>query len=122
MSTPRPTDIQPIGEELAVKWSDGVESFFKLEELRRACPCAVCGGEPDVLGRLVKPDVVYNPGSFTLAKIEVVGGYALQPKWGDGHSTGLFSWIYLRKLDEYLKQQAHGHDHVHDKGCCGGHG
>ena len=45
-----PTNIQQIGDELAVAWNDGTESFVKLEMLRRACPCAACGGEPDVLG------------------------------------------------------------------------
>ena len=47
-----PINIQQIGDELAVAWSDGAESFLKLEMLRRACPCAACGGEPDVLGRI----------------------------------------------------------------------
>ncbi len=44
-----PTNIQQIGEELAIAWNDGTESYLKLEMLRRACPCAACGGEPDVL-------------------------------------------------------------------------
>ena len=44
-----PTNIQQIGNELAIHWSDGVESYFGLELLRRACPCAACGGEPDLL-------------------------------------------------------------------------
>ena len=42
-----PTNIQQIGDELAIAWNDGTESFIKLETLRRACPCAACGGEPD---------------------------------------------------------------------------
>ena len=35
-----PKDIQPIGEELAILWDDGHETYLKLEELRRYCPCA----------------------------------------------------------------------------------
>jgi len=31
----RPTDIQQIGGELAVKWDDGGETFISLESLRR---------------------------------------------------------------------------------------
>lgn len=34
----RPIDVQRIGQELAVKWEDGSESFLALETLRRACP------------------------------------------------------------------------------------
>ncbi|HTA95201.1 MAG TPA: gamma-butyrobetaine hydroxylase-like domain-containing protein, partial [Verrucomicrobiae bacterium] len=40
-----PADIQQIGNELAVRWGDGGESFILLEKLRRACPCAGCKGE-----------------------------------------------------------------------------
>ena len=46
-----PTNIQVIGSDLAISWSDGTESFLGLEGLRRACPCVACGGEPDVLGK-----------------------------------------------------------------------
>lgn len=92
------TAIQKIGSELAVAWSDGVESYLPLERLRRACPCAACVGEPDVTGTVVRPEVKYGPGSFELLGWQVVGGYALQPKWGDGHSTGLYSYAYLRRL------------------------
>jgi DUF971 family protein len=27
-----------------------------------------------------------------------VGTYAIQPVWGDGHATGLFSYEYLRQV------------------------
>jgi DUF971 family protein len=93
-----PKNVQLIGEELAIQWNDGTESFFALELLRRACPCAACGGEPDVLGNVARPDVSYNEKSFVLAGFVIVGGYALQPRWGDGHNTGLYSFIYLRRL------------------------
>jgi DUF971 family protein len=29
---------------------------------------------------------------------QLVGGYAIQPQWADGHSTGIFSYQYLRRL------------------------
>lgn len=93
-----PVNIQPIGDELAIAWSDGTESFLDFERLRRACPCAGCGGEPDVLGDVQRPQVSYAPSSFELRGWSVVGGYALQPTWGDGHGTGLYSFDYLRRL------------------------
>ena len=91
-------NVQMIGSELAILWSDGVESYLPLERLRRACPCAMCGGEPDVLGNIVRPDVSYTGASFELVGWQIVGGYALQPRWADGHSTGLYSFQYLRRL------------------------
>lgn len=95
----RPLDFQFIGRELAVKWDDGGESFILLEKLRRACPCAGCKGETDILGNLHK-----NHGepltarSFELLRIGRVGGYAIQPVWADGHATGLFSFEYLKQI------------------------
>ena len=94
----RPTDIQQIGEELAIKWDDGSESFISLEKLRRCCPCAGCKGEVDVMGNLYKnPEQPLTPAAFRLARVEPVGTYGLQPVWADGHSTGIYSFDYLRR-------------------------
>ena len=100
--TLHPTSIQKIGNELAMAWSDGVETYLPLEALRRHCPCAVCGGEPDVMGHVERPKVTYNDGSFDLKNWQTIGGYAIQPTWLDGHSTGIYSYKYLRRLAELL--------------------
>jgi len=92
-------DLQQIGGELALKWDDGSENFIPLEKLRRACPCAGCQGEVDVLGQLHKgPDRALTPPAFELKRMERVGGYAIQPTWGDGHASGLFSFDYLKRV------------------------
>jgi DUF971 family protein len=93
-----PTNVQQIGNELAIQWNDGTESYLDLQFLRRACPCAACGGEPDVLGNVIRPNVSYCDNSFELVGFQVVGGYALQPQWRDGHSTGIYSFQYLRRI------------------------
>ena len=98
-----PTNIQQIGNELAIHWNDGHESYLDLQFLRRACPCAACGGEPDVLGNIIGSrgrGISYSENSFELAGFDVVGGYALQPRWRDGHGTGIYSFQYLRRLAE----------------------
>lgn len=87
-----------IGNELALLFSDGVEVYLELQMLRRACPCAVCQGEPDALGRVVRPKVEHGPKSFELVKFQQVGGYAIQFFWADGHSTGIHTFEYLRRL------------------------
>ena len=95
----QPSDLQQIGSELAIKWEDAGESFIPLEKLRRACPCAGCKGERDVMGTLHKgPEQPLGPPSFQLKRIVKVGGYAIQPIWGDGHASGIFSFEYLRGL------------------------
>lgn len=95
----RPLDIQPIGNDLAIKWSDGSESFIPLEQLRRQCPCAGCKGETDIMGNVYKGAAEQlNSNAFRLVRIQQVGGYAIQPVWADGHATGLYSFDYLRGL------------------------
>ena len=100
-----PTNIQQIGNELAIQWNDGAESYLDLQFLRRACPCAACGGEPDVLGNIMRPNVSYSGNSFELAGFQIVGGYAIQPRWADGHITGIYSFQYLRRLSEPVISQ-----------------
>lgn len=87
-----------IGNELALSFADGFEAYLPLPMLRRACPCAVCQGEPDALGRVVRPKVEHGPKAFDLLKFELVGGYAIQLFWADGHSSGIYTFAYLRKL------------------------
>jgi len=93
-----PLNVAVIGPEIAIAWSDGRESYLPLQKLREACPCAACCGEPDALGNVVKPHVHHTPASFELHGWNNVGGYAFQLAWGDGHSTGLYSFPYLRRL------------------------
>ena len=90
--------VAVVGDELALAWADGEESYLPCELLRRACPCASCQGEPDAMGRVVRPRVDYGEGSFVLTRYEMVGGYALQMVWADGHSSGIYSFEYLRRL------------------------
>jgi len=99
-----PLNIQPIGEELAVSWNDGTETYLRLDFLRRHCPCAACGGEPDALdvvaGRVETPELTHTPASFRLRSYQIIGGYAFQPTWEDGHNTGLYPFSYLKRLEE----------------------
>lgn len=95
----RPADLQVIGTELAIRWEDGLESYIPLETLRKACPCASCAGERDILGNLYKgPERTLTPQAWAIRKLEPVGGYAVQPVWADGHATGLYTFEYLRRL------------------------
>lgn len=97
----RPLHIEPIGDELAIRWEDQTESYIPLLKLRRHCPCAGCKGEIDVMGNLHKgPDIPLTPKSSLLKHIEWIGTYAVQPYWADGHNSGLFTFDYLRKVVE----------------------
>jgi DUF971 family protein len=85
----RPSSYQVLGDLLVVVWDDGHESYYPLEELRRACPCAACSGEPDLFGRMAYgPKQQYGPSSFLLRNVE--------PNWLDGHTYGIWTYERLR--------------------------
>jgi DUF971 family protein len=39
-----------------------------------------------------------TPPATQLRSWQFVGGYAIQPVWGDGHASGIFSFDYLRRV------------------------
>ena len=100
MNTPRTllNNLALVGDELALAWNDGTETYIGLESLRRLCPCAVCQGEADVLGMVQRPERTYHQNSFQLRSIAPLGGYALHLEWADGHNSGIYSFDYLRAL------------------------
>jgi len=93
------TFYQVIGIELAVVWDDQHESYYPLEALRRACPCANCAGEPDLFGRVYKgAEMTMTPRSYEATSIEPVGNYGLQINWADGHGWGIWTFERLRAI------------------------
>lgn len=94
------TKLKKISDlELLLSWSDGVQTVIPIKKLRDECPCASCKGET-VLFKSYAPTKlpIVTPGMYELKKVEVVGNYAIQPLWGDGHNTGLYGWEYLRQI------------------------
>ncbi len=94
---PAPRDIRQIDEvTLGITWTDGKESTYNVRMLRENCPCAHCIDEWSGQ-RKIKPGDI--PESIRPLKIRAVGLYALQFDWNDGHSTGIYPYALLRKLD-----------------------
>ncbi len=86
-------------ERLEITWSDQTTSIISLRVLRKFCPCASCQGERDILGRQLLPVVRTSyDGPITALGAELVGNYAIRVLWSDQHSTGIYSFEYLRRL------------------------
>lgn len=98
----KPKDIQLIGSELAIVWQDGSESYYPAELLRRHSPSAENIGEKDILGNQYGGDGPKDFPDVTIKSWDLVGNYAIRPCFSDGHKTGLFSWDYLRELEQRL--------------------
>ncbi len=84
------------GKALIIHWNDGAKSEFGFSELRSVCPCAVCVNEWTG-ERMLDPAGI--PKDIHPLKIHSVGRYAMGIHWSDGHSTGIYSYDFLRKLD-----------------------
>src|SRR5262245_48511236 len=96
----RPRNVAIAGEDLAIAWADGHESYLPLVRLRAECPCATCRAQAGSDLR-AGPLRVLSPkpeGGSRIARMAPVGAYALQIVWADGHDSGIYSWDLLRSL------------------------
>lgn len=87
--------IEENDRELSIVWSDEAESRYSATQLRKSCPCAGCVNEWTG-ERILKPEAVSDDLSFSA--IAIVGRYALNFHFSDGHDTGIFSFQLLRQL------------------------
>jgi DUF971 family protein len=84
---------------MAIEWESGQHSNFSGERLRWACPCAECRGEAGAPGRLARVTSL-PPDELQLQDVTLVGQYALQIGFESGHNTGIYTFRYLRSLDD----------------------
>lgn len=87
--------IEESDASVTVKWSDDSERLYTAPQLRRACPCAGCINEWTG-EKILREDKVADDVSFK--HISIVGRYALNFHFSDGHDTGIFSFDFLYKL------------------------
>jgi DUF971 family protein len=96
-------------QELSILWDDEHAGIISLQTLRDCCPCAGCQGETVLLKTYIPEPQPHLPGRYNLVGIQQVGHYAIQISWGDHHSTGIYTWEYLRNLCEcsecFLKKE-----------------
>lgn len=93
-----PTQIVETSEnEISITWSDNAETSYYAPSLRRACPCASCVNEWTG-EKILKDSSVAD--DLTFSDMQLVGRYALNFRFSDGHDTGIFTFKYLRDLSE----------------------
>ena len=93
-----PREIKQEGDAgLRITWADHHVSNFTASALRRACPCAQCVNEWTGQ-RVLQPESI--PEELIINDLSLVGRYAINFRWSDGHDTGIYSFRYLRQLDE----------------------
>ncbi len=94
-----PTQIvEESDRELSITWSDDTETVYRAPQLRRVCPCASCVNEWTG-EKIIKDENISDDLTFT--RITIVGRYALNFHFSDGHDTGIFSYKFLHDLSEW---------------------
>jgi DUF971 family protein len=97
--TPQALTVHAQSRVLEITFSDGASFRIPFELMRVYSPSAEVAG--------------HGPGQETLQTgkrlveltgLEPVGNYAVQPRFSDGHDTGIFSWDYLYFLGSQQEQ------------------
>jgi ATP-binding protein involved in chromosome partitioning len=95
-----PASLHRLGDRtLIVSWNDGRRSTYDVRALRLACPCASCVNEWTG-ERTLRP--AHVPENVHPLRVFSVGRYAMGVAWSDGHSTGIYGYDYLRRLDPQI--------------------
>ena len=100
-----------------ITWADDHVSHYEFTYLREQCPCAMCNDERQKKAASQEKDAqlkaenscaiappmsspllpMFKP-KLTAKAAHAVGNYALQIDFNDGHSTGIYSFDYLRTV------------------------
>jgi DUF971 family protein len=99
VSEPSTTPARIHGDRTAgtleIDWSDGHRTVYDATALRWMCPCAHCRGEAGIPGWLDSNPTLTDQQT-RITGLALVGRYAVQPTWGDGHATGFYEFTNLR--------------------------
>ena len=94
-TTPQPTAItlHQQSRMLEIGFSDGQTFRIPFELMRVYSPSA------EVQGHGPGQEVLQTgKREVEVTGVEPVGNYAIQPRFSDGHATGIYSWDYLHEL------------------------
>ena len=96
--TPKKIKLAAGDDTISIDWSDGHESAYPYRYLREKCPCATCTDKPPDLQAVGSPFPILGVKPLKPESAELVGRYAVQIHWSDNHSSGIYSFAYLREL------------------------
>jgi DUF971 family protein len=80
-----------VERKFRMKWNDGHEAKYPYAFLRGFCPCAACQGHFQATTFHLVPNA-------NLARVDLIGSYALNLIWDDGHDTGIYTFKRLRDM------------------------
>lgn len=98
---PWPTELRLVDEKRALHicWDDNRHDTIEAEYLRVESPSAEVQGHSPA-----EKVIIAGKKDVTIRDVVPVGSYAVRIVFSDGHSTGIFTWAYLRKLVDQRPQ------------------
>ena len=91
--TPTEIKLHQKSRQMEISFADGKRFELSYEFLRVYSPSA------EVRGHGPGQEVLQvGKKNVEISAIEPVGSYAVQPRFSDGHDSGLYSWDYLHEL------------------------
>lgn len=95
--------------ELIIHWSDQMMQRIRYRTLRDHCPCAHCIDERTKGANTAKDQPIQSNGTLNIlsaaelqpldiTSMKPIGNYAYGIQFTDGHSSGIFSFGFLRSL------------------------
>lgn len=91
--TPTEIKLHQKSRQMEISFADGKRVELSYEFLRVYSPSA------EVRGHGPGQEVLQvGKKNVEITAIEPVGSYAVQPRFSDGHDSGLYSWDYLYEL------------------------
>ena len=97
--TPHDITVHSQSRILEVSFSDGATFRIPFELMRVYSPSAEVKGHGEGQETLQS-----GKREVDLLALELVGNYAVQPRFSDGHESGIFSWDYLYFLGSQQEQ------------------
>ena len=98
-ATPKPPPesltVHTLSRVLELRWPDGAHFRLPFELLRVYSPSA------EVQGHGPGQEVLQTgKREVEITALAPVGNYAVQPRFSDGHESGIYTWAYLYELGE----------------------
>lgn len=91
-----PTKIEPFSSsEILLAWQSGEEFVVPYVEVRYLCPCAGCVDEHTGERTIQRNSI---SAAIKPTDVQVVGRYAVQINWSDGHATGIYHFDRLQEI------------------------
>jgi DUF971 family protein len=99
MAKIRPINVTADREKrmLTIEWNDGRQCHYSFAGIRAVCPCVMCQGSHENMGRPADKLLLQksHDEELNLDAASAVGNYAIQFSWNDGHDSGIYTWEYL---------------------------